>query len=191
MAIKENQRVILTKRLLYEALLSLLENKSLQKITITELCAKAGINRATFYKHFSTPKDVLTDQVQHLIQNFIDTESSDLPDQLPISQEHLEKVCQYLYDNADLVKVLIENNMDSEISCILNNIPPKLSLLRRDLNQKLDDDSLKLLSNFICFGGYCLIRQWILEDIPKTPKEISTLLFEISTKGWIRLSDEM
>ena len=187
MATKENQRVILTKRLLYEALLRLLEKKSLQKITITELCAQAGINRATFYKHYSTPKDVLTDKMHHLIQDFMDSESSEYSDTLPISQEHLEKVCQYLYDNADLVKVLIENNMDSEISCILNNIPPKLSLLRRDLNQELDDDSLKLLSNFICFGGYCLIRQWILEDIPKTPQEISSLLFEISTRGWVRL----
>ena len=63
MQIKENQRVILTKRLLYEGLLRLLEKKELHKITITELCAEAGINRATFYKHNSTPKDLMNDKM--------------------------------------------------------------------------------------------------------------------------------
>lgn len=188
MQIKENQRIILTKRLLYEGLLRLLEKKELHKITITELCAEAGINRATFYKHYSTPKDVLTDKMHQLIEEFLDNNPPSEFQKNHFTKEHLEKVCQYLYDNSAIVKILINNNMDGEISCILKNIPPKISFLRDDLGRDLDKDNLKLLSNFICFGGYYLIRQWILEDIQKTPEEIASLIFDISTKGWMRLS---
>lgn len=188
MRTKENQRVLLTKRLLYEGLLRLLDKKELDKITITELCVEAGINRATFYKHYSMPKDILTDKMNQLIDNFVKNNLLDEFQKKTISKEHLEKLCQYLYDNSALVKILINNNMDGEISCILKNISPKISFLRDDLGKDLDKDNLKLLSNFICFGGYYLIRQWILDDIPKTPEEIASLIFDISTKGWIRLS---
>lgn len=56
---KENQRVMLTKRLLKESLLSLLKEKRIEKISISELCKEAGINRSTFYKHYDTQYDLL------------------------------------------------------------------------------------------------------------------------------------
>lgn len=31
-----------------------------------------------------------------------------------------------------------------------------------------------------------MIRQWILEDIPKTPKEMGDLVYLIATQGWDR-----
>lgn len=56
---KENQRIALTKRLLKENLLQLMSGKSIQKITVRELCEAAEINRSTFYNHYGCPADVL------------------------------------------------------------------------------------------------------------------------------------
>ena len=50
---KENQRITLTKRLLQEALLLMLRDESINKISVRDLCEKAGINRTTFYNHYS------------------------------------------------------------------------------------------------------------------------------------------
>ena len=55
----ENQRVYLSKKLLENALISLLKQKSLYKISIRELCEVASINRSTFYKYFSSQFDLL------------------------------------------------------------------------------------------------------------------------------------
>ena len=49
---KSDQRVIITKMMLKEALLKLLHTRQLNKITITDLCRESGINRATFYRHY-------------------------------------------------------------------------------------------------------------------------------------------
>ena len=51
---KEDQRVMLTKRLLKDSLVSLLKEKTIFKITIRELCDTAGINRSTFYKYYDS-----------------------------------------------------------------------------------------------------------------------------------------
>ena len=66
MARKENQRITLTKKLLQEGLLRLLETKRLDKISVTELCREAGINRATFYNHYDSPQGLLTELEQKM-----------------------------------------------------------------------------------------------------------------------------
>ncbi len=64
----ENQRVYLSKKLLENALISLLKQKSLYKISIRELCEVASINRSTFYKYFSSQFDLLNYMENNLLK---------------------------------------------------------------------------------------------------------------------------
>ena len=58
---QENQRVRITKMLLKDALTKLLYEKKIEKVTVSELCEAAGVNRSTFYKHYGSQFDVLDD----------------------------------------------------------------------------------------------------------------------------------
>ena len=58
---KENQRITLTRRLLQEGLLRLLQTEKLEDISVTALCKEAGINRATFYNHYTSPTSLLNE----------------------------------------------------------------------------------------------------------------------------------
>ena len=49
-----------------EALLALLEKKDLPYITVKEICEKAGVNRSTFYLHYETIDDLLTESIEYL-----------------------------------------------------------------------------------------------------------------------------
>ena len=48
-----NRSVRQTKQRLYEALIHLLQQKSLREITVRELTELAGISRGTFYFHYA------------------------------------------------------------------------------------------------------------------------------------------
>ena len=50
---KNDQRIRLTKMLIRRAFLDLLRTKPMQGISIKELCTAAGINRGTFYSHYT------------------------------------------------------------------------------------------------------------------------------------------
>lgn len=67
MKAEENQRTRLTRRLLQESLLALLGEKSIEKITVKELCERAQLNRTTFYLHYGSPEDVLEEIENGLI----------------------------------------------------------------------------------------------------------------------------
>ena len=48
-----NRSVRMTKQRLYQALITLLQQKSLREITVRELTELAGISRGTFYFHYA------------------------------------------------------------------------------------------------------------------------------------------
>ena len=47
-----DRRVKYTKSTIEDTFLNLLEKKDIGEITVTEICEKADINRATFYRYY-------------------------------------------------------------------------------------------------------------------------------------------
>lgn len=56
---KTDARVRYTRMRIREAFFSCLERKQVSKITVKEICDMAEINRATFYKHYADPFELL------------------------------------------------------------------------------------------------------------------------------------
>ena len=55
-----------------DALLELLEQKDFAYITVKEICAKAVVNRSTFYLHYETISDLLNESVERINREFLD-----------------------------------------------------------------------------------------------------------------------
>lgn len=54
-----------------EALLSLLEKKDFEYISVREICAAAGVNRSTFYLHYENTSDLLREAVESMQKEFL------------------------------------------------------------------------------------------------------------------------
>ncbi|MGM9537427.1 MAG: TetR/AcrR family transcriptional regulator [Candidatus Onthomonas sp.] len=182
----QNKRQTLTRRLLKESLIRLLKEKEIRKISVTELCQDAGINRTTFYSHYSSQYDVLEDMENTMLQEI----------QAMIAQyqnerewnwfERIEAVCKYLKENSEMAKAVLQNNgVESEFASALFQIPEVCHFASDHLPKHYDEVDQELI--FTCFsrGGYSVIRQWLVEELPKTPTEIAALTYEIATRGWI------
>ena len=55
---------------MHRALFRLLEKKGLQEISIVELCAEAGVNRSTFYAHYTNTYDLLREAYNDRFEEF-------------------------------------------------------------------------------------------------------------------------
>ena len=58
---KTDARIIKTRRGLRESLVKIMENKPFDKISVSEICSEALVNRMTFYKHYNDKYDLLND----------------------------------------------------------------------------------------------------------------------------------
>ena len=53
-----------------KALLSLLERKSFEYITVREICEEAEVNRSTFYLHYENTCDLLEEATKYVMNDF-------------------------------------------------------------------------------------------------------------------------
>lgn len=67
---RNESRYFNTARKMDAAFLELLEKKDYAYITVKEICAHAGVNRSTFYLHYETMDDLLTESVESLNAHF-------------------------------------------------------------------------------------------------------------------------
>ena len=65
-------RVQKTKERLSASLLSLLKEKSIEKVSICEICNRAGVNRNTFYSHYLSVKELLEEIEAQFLGNSYD-----------------------------------------------------------------------------------------------------------------------
>lgn len=68
---KKDLRVVKTYRVLYDALLELLEDNSFEEIKVSDICKKALINRSTFYSHYNDKYELLVDFINVLKEEFV------------------------------------------------------------------------------------------------------------------------
>ena len=68
---KSESKYFNTALLMDEALIRLLEVKDYEYITIKEICEKAGVNRSTFYLHYETVNDLLSECLENIKKRFL------------------------------------------------------------------------------------------------------------------------
>ena len=112
-----NRSVRMTKQRLYQALITLLQQKSLREITVRELTELAGISRGTFYFHY-TDIYALMDQMEAAqLARLNDLMDSLIPS---ISQEDappaLVALFTYMTENPDLCQALYGKSWESEFT---------------------------------------------------------------------------
>ena len=99
---RENQRIVITKKMLKESLLKMLKEKDLDTINVSELCREAGVNRATFYRHYAIPRDVLMEIQQDLFHQL--RQQVNIPKSTADIHSVIEKLCIFLNEHLDLLK---------------------------------------------------------------------------------------
>ncbi|OXM13403.1 TetR/AcrR family transcriptional regulator [Paenibacillus herberti] len=105
MAEKLDRRKAKTKQHLYQALMSLLAEKSADTITVTEIAERANVNRGTFYLHYKDVADMLQqlkDEVcEHLSErieklNLADAmRYADMEEPYPVSVKLFEEIANH------------------------------------------------------------------------------------------------
>ena len=112
---KHESKYFSTAILMDEALISLLDKKSIEFITVKEICEKASVNRSTFYLHYTdiyqmleSIEGELMDEVSHLVDDYpldpINNKESSYP--------FIEQIFTILDNNKDICIALLGKNGD-------------------------------------------------------------------------------
>jgi AcrR family transcriptional regulator len=178
-------RVIKTYMALTDAFWQLLGDKKFEDITVNELCDRAMVRRATFYKHFSDKYEFFAFVVRGKQAEF-DAQTRQQADNtrsqsfyLDITQHTLD----FLNSNKKLVETVLGSNM---LPTVLDILSKQISL---DIAQKLKEDvengvphpaSPEVMAQFFTGALVYTARWWV------TQKKISETKLMEELTGLLR-----
>lgn len=180
----QNQRIMLTRRLLKEALLRLLESAPLDKISVTQLCQEAGVNRATFYRHYTSQEDVLQeiqqdtlDNIQSLLGRF------DVWGRIsPWDQTFL--ICKYLWEHPREARLFLGNSdIGSDFAEKLFQCVKGRRLLECYFDPSMDAAHRELVTAFWQNGFLSVLRKWLVDGVPLKPEDVAELILQIAQRS--------
>ena len=166
--------VKLTKKMIFEAFLSILKNKPIAKITVKEICTAADINRTTFYKYYKDTYDLLEQIEDELIDN------------LQANLEHVDK--SSLSDIFTIILTDISEKRELYVTLFSESqgkvFRERLFSLCYEDNKKvlleyfpgLPEDKQEWVYYFIADGCNSVLRQWIHGGFKQSIEEMVDFL---------------
>ena len=164
-----------TALLMNQALIELLNKKEYEFITIKEICAKAGVNRSTFYLHYETKEDLLEECVENTNKHFLtyfDNAKNNFVDKITtcpkedlilITHDYLSPYLKFIKENKIIHQVAVKHK-------VIMNSDKKFNLLNKHVFQPIftrfgiDEKSSKYIILYYLNGVNAIINEWILND---------------------------
>ncbi|MBR2811190.1 MAG: TetR/AcrR family transcriptional regulator C-terminal domain-containing protein [Solobacterium sp.] len=152
------------KQQITKALISLMKKKKITDISISEICDKAQVGRASFYRNYDAKEEVIEKHTEQLIMSW--AESIEMDPNANI-YNFFASLFEHFQKNSSFYKILYQQNMSSMI----------LNAIRKKLNVNADADPAALYTSaFTAYGVFGWIDIWFSHGMKETPEELNRII---------------
>lgn len=177
----DNRRVRMTKKLIKDAYLELLETNPSEKISVTDICRMADVNRSTFYMYYEDPITLRQDIENDLMEQI--PVLSEMPSEITSDEQFvaiLESFFTYIKDNDRMFRILI---MQSD-NRVFNRRLIDAVLRKYHVESQSGNPMLaKYEYVFIVSGVIGLLGAWMEGNYPISAKKFSEMVLKMGLKA--------
>lgn len=171
---------------MHTALISLIEKKDFELITVKEICEVAGVNRSTFYLHYDNTNDLLKETIEAVYKDFFGRFSAEGPKEVNIADKtddelflitpkYLMPYLEFVEDNRKLFLIMYEKNemMGAEktyekwFTDIFGPILTRFGV---------SEEEQPFIMIFYLNGIIGLINEWLARDCAQPKEEIISII---------------
>jgi len=167
-------RVRRTRRLLREALVSLLLEKDFASISIKEITERADVAYITFFRHYESLDQLLMEVLDEGLGELL-TRIETLAKQSDTSNLETEGrlIFEYIGQKADLFRILFKSQSVSRVrKKVLRNIATVFQKSCAPLTRSNNPVTVNILSNHIATSLLALIEWWLDNKMTPAPAEM-------------------
>ena len=176
----ENRRIKMTKRIIKEAMLELLETFPLEKISVTQICDLADVNRSTYYVYYEDVSSLMSeieDDVLDMLPTSTDG-SMDYSDEQFISE--LEKFFDCVKENERMFRILVLQRDNHSFNMkLIDCVMEQFAVVLKPSKEVPDR-----LAYIYCTSGVIgLMREWIRNDFDISSREFAKIALQLCSKA--------
>lgn len=167
---KQDLRVRRTYKLLCDALVELIREKPFEKISVTDICDRAMVHRATFYAHFEDKYALLEYCMSSLLAVF---------DEIPVTEHTFSGYKEYFMNVARKILGHMEKNRDMYLALLKQSNTAFDHMLTQNIYKKLCakyescvvhgvsmDVPKEIFASFYSGACSCLTAWWVKNGMP-------------------------
>lgn len=172
----EDRRVKRTKRVLRECLFNLLEEKSIDEITVKELTEAADVNRSTFYFYYNDINDMMM-QIQNEIFDVFEESVMSAEGKFITTEDFRDYILRFLLfckEYEKICKFVISNDPNNFLSkkikkALLTKIPDSEKVFP-------EDEPKRYLTCFGLSAMWETVIQWMYDGMKVEPEKMAQFL---------------
>ncbi|MET1249017.1 TetR/AcrR family transcriptional regulator [Sporolactobacillus sp. STCC-11] len=178
---KNNRRTHYTIQVIKDAFLRLLSTTELSKITVTQICREADVNRGTFYLHFDDPIDLF-----HKIETELVDQIRPILAMRPQEQLHdwLKRLIIILNDNEAVSRMILANYRDGiMVNELFSEVQEQaIEEFKEDFNEQ-DPHILKYYFSYFVDGSISAILSWFEDEEDHSIEGITKVLANVLSRS--------
>lgn len=167
-----------TKNAIAQALVDLCQEKPFRKITVLDVTKKVGLNRQTFYYHFSDKYDLLRWVYLEGSLKYLLLEELDLTNW----EEQALLMLKGIKKNSSFYATTVEADADILMSEFTEIVLKVFIQLFEGIDKEnlLSQKDKQFYARFFAYGCSGILIHWIQEGFEESPLEIATQLFRLA-----------
>ena len=181
-----------SRQMLYDAMLELMKEKPLDKITVNEIVKHAGVARTTFYAQFDDKDAFVHEMIQDKLKELrtIVTPNFDITDEKRFeenSNSYYIKYYEVFLENAEFFKVFLgPNGLPGFVDLLTQNGIEAYTHIFENAN--VDEFPLppKYIVQYIVSAHIGLGIQWMKNDFKESPEYMAKIQNRLSYRGLLR-----
>lgn len=176
-----------------QAFLELLEKKDFSYITVKEICAKAGVNRSTFYLHYETVEDLLSESIEYMNKQFLSHMKQDTEvfmtriKECPVEQlylvtpKYLKPYLSYIQEHKRIFYTAITKASTLRLDDSYNRMFRHVFTPILDRYQVPVEDRRYMMAFYIQ-GMMAIITEWLKDDCKDSMEHIMAVIQQCVTQ---------
>lgn len=189
-ACSEDRRITRSKRALRDALIELMEERSIDGFTVNDLCARADLNRGTFYNHFRDKEALLAtfeDEVMADLERFqIQMQNLTVRELLKyrarkLPMPFLVELFDYLREQGDFLHAVLGPGGDVRFGPRLRD-SICTNLVQSILHERYRNDPSPFVGYYVAFfaSAYLgVIERWIETGMQESSEEMALVAMRL------------
>ena len=168
---KTDARIRYTQMVIKNSFIQLLKEKPLAKVTVKEICSLAEINRATFYKYYCDPYDLLDKLEQEFLAELQDSIQGSVQENI---KDTITLIMVNIKANSEMYQALFSENGDPHFpGRIFATCYQYTAINNNKRFQRFSPAERSWIYYFIAQGCSGILNQWIEQGMKEPVNEVA------------------
>lgn len=157
------------KECIADAIIVLIKEKPIEKISIDEIVKKAGVGRATYFRSFRSKNEAITFKFVRMWEQYCELNDVKVRDSFDLN--NAQHFFAYNYSIRHILEIVYQAGLQEAIH---------ESFYRIVLTMERKSDAGRLYrEKFYAHGLYGLLDEWVKRGFSETPEEMARMIAQI------------